>query len=135
MTAPFEGHGASIAFGTSSFTASWTSLSTGPVTRAVISTTHLGTSNAKTSQPADLYDPGQLRGQCHYDPDSQPPFSGASETVTLTYPPGSGQTNGATEASSAYVIEFSPGELTTDGNIIADVVLQRTGAITFVDGS
>lgn len=128
-----EGHGGTITFGTSSTTINARTIQATGVSREVINTTHLGTTTAKTSAPSTLYDAGQVTVTWLYDPDVQPPFTAAAETITLTHP--DTLTNGATSASSGYVINFDEPTMETDAEQIASMTIQRTGAITYTDAS
>ena len=119
------GDGASITFGTSSFTGSWKTLQHTGVSRASVDTTHLGTTNAKTFMSGDLYDPGEISGTLSYDPTSQPPYSGAAETVTITFP------DGTTMAASGFVTNFDEPSLENDVEMIASVTIKLSGAITW----
>ena len=94
------GTGATIAFGTSSYSVEVTNCN-----RPAIDTTHLGTTNARTFRPGDLYDGGQVEVDIHYDPDDHPPISGAEETITITFDVPSGLTNGATAQFTGFIIE------------------------------
>jgi len=121
------GDGATIAFGTSSFTGSWKTLQHTGVARTSVPTTHLTTSNAKTFMPGDLYDPGEISGTLSYDPDAQPPYNGAAETITITFP------GGATMAASGFVMNFDEPSLENDTEMIASVTIKLTGEITWTD--
>ena len=128
---PDIGDGATIAFGTSSFTGSFKTLQHTGVSRASVETTHLGTSTAKTFMPGDLYDPGEISGSLSYDPDSQPPFSGATETVTLTVPLPAGGTTAAKVAAGWFITQFDDPSLENDNEMIASITVKLTGALTY----
>jgi len=130
-----EGQGASITFGTSGTTIQALTIQGAGVARADIPTFDLGTTSAKTYQPGDLYDPGTINVSFAYDPDTQPPFSSTNETITITYPVPSGKTNGATAASSGYVQSFDEPTGQTDQRMEANMVIRRSGEITFTDAS
>lgn len=132
---PDIGDGATIAFGTSSFTGSWKTLQHTGVTRVSVETTHLGTTSWKTFMPGDLVDPGEISGTLSYDPDAQPPYSGAAETITLSFPVPSGQTNAATMAASGFVTNFDEPTLENDSEMIANVTIKLSGTITWTDAS
>lgn len=129
------GDGATINFGTSSFSASWKSLQHVGVARQVIETTHLGTSNAKTFMPGDLYDPGEITGTLSYNPNTQPPIAGAAETITLTFPIPTGSNTGATMACTGFVTSFDEPTLENDTEMIANVSIKLSGEITWTDGT
>jgi hypothetical protein len=129
------GNGTSVTFGTSSFSASLMSVTWGGITRPAIQTSHLGTTTAHTFMPDDLYDGGDITLSIQYNPNTQPPISGAAETVTVTYPVPSGSSNGATHAFSGFVTEFVPGNAGLGELMIASVTVKVSGAITYVDAS
>jgi hypothetical protein len=130
-----EGTGATLTFGTTGVTLDITSIASGGITREALETTNLGTTNAKTFIPGDLYDPGEITVQFQTNPDTQPPFTNASETVTITYPVPTGSNNGATEASSAFVTSVDVSTCEVDSIMMGSCTIKRTGAITFQDAS
>ena len=81
-----EGQGTTLTFGTSGFAALITSIGVPERTREAIETTHLGTTTAKTFQPSDLYDGGEMAISYQFDPALTEPITGAAETVTITFP-------------------------------------------------
>lgn len=129
------GDGATITFGTSSFTGEFKTLQHTGVSRASVPTTHLATSPAKTFMPGDLYDPGEISGVFAYDPDTQPPFSGVAETITLTFPVPTGKSTGATLAASGFITDFSEPSLETDTEMQANITIKLSGALTYTDAA
>lgn len=129
------GTGGSVAFGTSSFTAAWQSIEWDEVTRTVVDTTHLGTTGGMTYMPGDLHETGGVTVEIQYDPDAQPPYTTAAETVTVTYPVPSGSTNGATVEGSGFVDSFTPGGMTVDELMTATMHIKFSGSLTFTDAS
>jgi len=129
------GNGASITFGTSGFTGSLMSIDGNEITREPVETSHLGTTTAKTFIPDDLYDAGELSVTFQYDPDEQPPFAGAAETITITFPVPSGLNNGATCAGTGFVTSFKQPELSVGELMEAEMTIKFSGALTFVDAS
>lgn len=128
------GHGATITFGTSSFTGSITAIGGFTTTREALDTSHLGTSTYRTFTPGDLIDAGEFEVTLLYDADEQPPISGAAETVTITLPdsnPASG--GGATIAGSAFVTQFTTPEIATDQLLTASFTVKWAGTITYSD--
>jgi hypothetical protein len=89
------GTGATMTFGTSSYSADILSISGGEASVPVVDTTHMGTTNSRTAMFGDLVTEGEIEVQIAFDPDEPPPL-GTSETVTLTFPIPSGSMNGAT---------------------------------------
>ncbi len=82
------GHGVTILCGTSGFEAEVLSITPPARTREHIDTSHQETEKAKTFLPADLYDPGELAFDIHFNPDTDPPINGDPETITITFPSG-----------------------------------------------
>lgn len=111
---PDDGLGATLTLGTSTWdtAAVITSITPDAITREALDTTHLGTTTAKTFIPSDLRDNGGFSIEFIADAATSttnivPPMA-AAETVTITYPPPSGSTNGATIAGSAFCTEYTP---------------------------
>lgn len=106
-----DGLGATLTLGTSTWesNAVITSISPDAITRESLDTTHLGTNTARTFIPADLRDNGGFSVEFLADAGNTvcPPFA-AAETVTITYAPPSGSTNGATISGSAFCTEYTP---------------------------
>ncbi len=121
------GDGATIAFGTSSFSGAFKTLQHTGVSRASVPTYHLGTTTAKTYAVGDLYDPGEISGTLGYDPDAQPPYNGAAEAITITFP------GGATMACSGFVTNFDEPMLENDTEMIASITIKLSGSITWTD--
>lgn len=133
--AALNAQGTTIAFGTSSFTAQVLEITPPSVSRDSKDTTHLGTTTARTNEPAKLVTPGVMRLRIRHDPDEQPPYKGPAETITITYPVKSGDTNGATLAFSGWVSSYQPGGAMVDELMEAELEVQMSGDITFTDGS
>ena len=97
------GTGCTVVFGTSGFTADIMSLNGSDITREDIDVTHMGSTGYKEFQPSDLVDGGTVEMEIGFDPDEQPPISGAAETITITFPVPSGGASGATFVFVGYV--------------------------------
>lgn len=134
---PDTGNLASITFGTSGFTASLTSIKPGAIKRPRINTSHLSTTSASGEQyiPGDLpdYDESEIEGQ--YNPNDQPPFNGAAETITITFPVPSGLSTGATLAGSGFVTEFAIGALKNNELMTFSAKISWATLPTFADAS
>lgn len=125
------GTGASIAFGTSSFTANMTSIT--PVSgaeRASIQTTHLGTTTAHTFVPGDLVNWGECEITFQFDPDDRPPIDDPAETITITFPLSSGGTGAATLAGSGFMTNYG-NEVPLEELMTAEATIKWTGDLTF----
>lgn len=107
------GTGATITFGTSSFTAQITNISLSGVSREVLDTSNLSTPIAgsgkfgsKTFLAGDLVDPGSVTIEGHLNPDTVVPIEGASETITITFPVSTGAPTAAKWVFPGQVISF-----------------------------
>lgn len=128
------GHGATITFGTSGFTAAFTEISGFDQAREVLDTTQLSTTDYRTKTPGDLVDAGEFTATFFYDADEQPPITGAAETITITYPdsaPGAG--GGATAAASGFVSSWSSPTLATDQLMSAELTITWADGPTWAD--
>lgn len=101
------GTGISIAFGTSNFTAEMMSINGSGITRESYETSHLGTTGDKTFNPKKLVDQGTIEMEFAFDPDAQPPISGPTETITITFPLPEGGLTAATLVGSGFITDFS----------------------------
>lgn len=125
-------HGVTIAFSTS-FWAEITNLSWTGITRTPIATAHSGTTGGLTFRPSDLYNPGTLEIQGHFDHDKLliTPMTAAAETVTITFPLDTGETTSATWVASGFLTEFSwEGGTVDDEAASYSATMKLTGGIT-----
>lgn len=129
------GNSSTIVFGTSSFAADYTMIGGVEQSRPSLETSHLGTSNYATFMPGDLVDSGELECEFHYNPNNQPPITGAAETITITFPVPSGLSNGATAVFSAFVMNWKSADLENNEIMSATVTLKITGGVTWTDAS
>ena len=133
-----EGAGASLTFATTTNNAfEVTSIQAQGISRESLETTHHGTTGGhKTFQPGDFRDPGTIAVTVLYDPNGpRPPVAAAAEVVTITYPVPSGDTSGATEASTAFVTDWDAPALEIDSIMEATMTLKRSGVITYTTSS
>jgi len=128
------GTGASVTFGTSSFTANFTSITIDGVTRPAIDTTHLGTTVARTFTPGELIDYGEFGIEFQWDPDDFPPIDQAPETITLTFPLSSGGSTAATFAFPGFMTNYS-GAIALEELMTATATIKISGDITDTDES
>ena len=135
---PDDGLGATLTLGTSTWEANAviTSITPDAITREALDTTHLGTTTAKTFIPTDLRDNGGFSVEFIADAANTvcPPMSTA-ETVTITYPPPSGSTNGATISGSAFCVEYTPQSAAPGELMKGSAKWKWTGNITFTASS
>lgn len=122
-----EGYGSTLTAGTSAWTASIISMDWSGITREAIDTTHLGSTDAESFIPSELYNPGSLSVTVRYDPRTPPPYDGAAETWTLTFP---GTGTGATYAASGFIEDFTIGTVENKNTVNATISIKMTGAIT-----
>jgi len=130
-----ESQGLTITFGTSSWTAELTSVNQNDVSREALDTTHLGTTTAKTFIPTELFDGGNLEVEFLHEVDEQPPYSGAAETITVTFPKEAAGSSVANSVQfSGFMTNYSwgapMGELVT-----GSATIKVTGDLTWVDES
>lgn len=118
------GTGTAITFDSGFFaeiiSVNWTGIS-----RPVIETSHMGTTNAMTFTPGNLYDPGELSVEMAFAPGTAPPYDSAAETCTVTYP----DTGAATWAAEAFMSEFETTG-TLEERMTATATLKYSGVIT-----
>ena len=126
--------GATVTFGTSSFTTNLDSIALGGATREAINTSHMGTTSSHTFSPSDLVDEGTVTLSGHFDPDTEPPKDGASETVTITWPLESGESSNATWAATMFVVGHSF-DAPNEDKATASIELKVAGSWTVTAGS
>lgn len=133
MAAIQVGTGATLTFGTSTWTGDLTSISWGGISRPSLDTTHLGTTDARTFIPGDLFDPGELTVEFLFDTDSEPPYTASPETITLTFPDSDAASGaGATAAASGFITSFEVNN-PLEEVITATMTIKFTGDITWSD--
>lgn len=119
------GHGATVTFGTSSYSFAVTSITPPPWEVEVLDKTQLSTTNFAEKHPGDLVDPGQATLEVLYKRDDYPTPGGTPETVTITW--ANEGASAADLAGTAFVVSFTPGALTTNELQTATVVVQYDG--------
>lgn len=102
-----SGQGITVAFATSSFTASLVFVGRTEQTRGALEDSHLGLASGSemTFVPADLIDAGEfvIRFLWNQSFSTFPPITGAAESITITYPLKTGETTGATLAGTGFL--------------------------------
>lgn len=132
-TAQDEARGATLTLSSSTWetAALLKSIQFDAIVRQALETTHLATSNGRTFMPEDLPDYGSITIEFYHIDAIAPPFT-AAETVTITYPLGSGQSGAATFACSGFCIEYTPGSPTGVGEMMmGSIKFKLTGQATF----
>lgn len=129
--AALNGTGATIAFGTSSYSADILSINGSGITRPSIDTSHMG-STVRTFIPGDLVDNGTVEVEIIFDPDDQPPISAAAETITIEF--NSPETTGAQAAGSGFVTDWEFGAPLED-KMTGTYTIKWAGAVTWTDAT
>lgn len=127
------GTGLTITFGTTSYAAEITGANFDGANVPVIDTSHMGTTGARTKRFGDLIDEGQVRVQIHFNPNAQPPM-GTEETVTITFPIPSGDTNGATAAGTGGITERGM-EVPLEDKMVGEYTITWTDDVTWTDSN
>lgn len=134
--------GTQVTFGTSGWAAKITNITPPSGTRAALETTHMETAagaehtNAswRTYIPSDLGTWEPMRVTMHYDPDLTPPIDEPPETITIQYPPASGQTTGASMEFTGFMTSVSS-EVVIDNVASGDYEITVTGDVSLTQGS
>lgn len=131
-TIALEGTGASIAFGTSSFTNDLISLTLPEKVREAIETTHLGTTGGKTFKPAKLKNVGVIQAEFDHNPAQADLLDGQPEQITINYPLLSGQTTPAKLQFTGFVTQQGGEEFRVDARMVTKVSMQVSGDLTYI---
>jgi len=128
------GTGTTVTFGTSSYPCNIRSISHSGLSRAAVSSTHLGTTVAMTKILGKLYDPGTIELEIFHSPNDPPPLTAVAETVTITTPIPTGGTTAATVAASMGCTGASVSYPLEDA-MVSTITLTVLGTITFTDST
>lgn len=120
------GHGTTITFATSGFTAHLRNLSGLGFKRGKIDTTHMETEDAKTNIAEDLYEMNDITAEIFFDPAVVIPSSGTDETITIDFK-GSGKTFAGTGRIAEASISVPMNDMMT-----CSLVLHMTSTFTRV---
>ena len=101
------GHGATIAFGTSGFTAKWRKIGAVEHAGEKVDSTTLDASGFKTFLPGDILDPGEVELEIAFDSEGDQPTALEAETITITFPLAPGQATPATLAGTGFTMSFT----------------------------
>lgn len=131
------GNGATLACGTSGFTAAYNEIDPGALKRGRLNASHLNTTPAQGEQyiPADLVDHDEVAIEWQYNPNQRPPIDMPPETITLTLPPPSGFSNGATLSGQGFFTEFKPPKLKNNEIMVATGKISWTQRPTMANAS
>lgn len=118
-----DGHGTTITFGTSGFSANLLEIGGVSLERAAIDSTHMGTANAKAYIPTSLYDGGSVDITFEFVGNENVPIDAAVETITINWA-------GANAWSfSGFMTGFTPSAQTGE-KMQASATLKITGAVS-----
>lgn len=120
------GNGLTVEFATSGYTSQITSVQPYSMTRESLDTSHMGTTTALTFMAAALYDGGELTMEMHFNPDTSPPITGATEAVIVRFG------SSATASFSCFLIEVTPA-VPNNEIMTHSASFKITGAVTIVD--
>jgi len=96
-----------------------------------IESTHMASPNGwKEFDPSALTDPGELELTVNFDPDETPAFPSTKGGVTVTWPPGAGNSTGAIWECDGFVTGYEPGA-PVDDKMSAKIKLKFSGEPTF----
>ena len=121
-----DGHGTTITFGTSAFTANLIDVSGPAIERAEIGATHMGSTDAMEFIPSALYDPGGVDVTFEHDPALTPPVQSqtATETITINW-----AGSASTYIFSGWMSNYTPTAVSGD-RMTATATIRATGTIT-----
>lgn len=128
--------GITIDFGTNGW--SFVIVNVTPVSEQVddVDTTHQASGTHREYEAGSFVEGGEMSFTVQHDPDIMDSITigDDNETVTVTFPPKSGQTNGATEQFPGYLKRYAK---TADlGSLIeGQITVKVAGAVTYADGS
>lgn len=137
MLVPELGNGTTITFGTSGFTAEVLGIEfSGIGAREAVDTTHFGSTEASSGEfggrtfiPTKLNNPGTVSVEIHFDADTRPPTQEAIETITFTFPQGTGESTPSDWEGQGFSVSFSA-SLVLDGKCTGTLELQLSGVWT-----
>lgn len=119
-----DGHGTTITFGTSSFSADLISIDGPDISRESIDETYMSTADAKAYDPATLYDGGTVTITIAHATTALPPVAGENETITIDWA-GAGDS----WAFTGHVVGYSGGA-SIGARMEATMTIKVSGAIT-----
>lgn len=118
-----DGHGTTITFGTSGFSANLLSINSFTAMRESIDNTHMGTTDAMAFLPASLYS-WEAEITVEHDGSDAVPIDSANETITIDWAGG-----GNTYAGSGHVTNYSAGAA-IGARMEATMSIKGSGAVT-----
>lgn len=131
---------ASLGFGTAitfsgGFCAEITDVKIGGLSREAVDVTNFGSAGGfKEFIPSTLIDSGELEVELIYDTNTEPPITGAVETVTVTFPLKSGESTGATIACDGFLTDTEEA-VPIDDKMSQSVTIKFSGQRTYTPGA
>lgn len=111
------------------FTAKYRQIGAIPRSVEVIDDTHLGSTGYREKRPGDLKDVEPIECEIFANPGVEVPL-GKPATITITYPPGPGQTNGPVFTASAFLSQDSGAAASPGAQMISTYQLVIDGKTT-----
>ena len=132
-----DGNGATVTFGsTAGFFGVVTSIGSLRLSRGAIDNTGLAdTADRVCPGKVTTSDEFELEYYCDSDFDPTVFLSADPELITITYPVGEGETNGATRTGQAFVTSISDPSFSNGTNPSGSMSIKFDGPITFTAGS
>lgn len=119
-----QGTGTSIEF-SSGFFAEILDLTPPGPSRESIATSHFGTTEAMSFEPAKLVDWGEMTVEIAFDPETTPPIGSAAEIIVITFP----DTGATTWTFSGFMTSFEP-SVPMDDQATASCTIKVSGKVT-----
>lgn len=122
------GHGASMTFGTSSYSFNWTKISLSGTSREPVDITKLATTGQMEKMAGDLEEPGTATIDFQWDQAAAvPATSTAAETVTVTFPAPAGHATPPTYAGTGLITAVKLPDLGTGELQMGQLTVQWDG--------
>lgn len=111
------------------FTAKYRQIGAIPRNVEVIDDTHLGTTGYREKRAGDLIDVDPIDCEIFANPGKEVPL-GKVATITITYPPGPGQTNGPVFTASGFISQDSGAAASPGAQMVGTYQLVLDGKTT-----
>ena len=130
------GHGTTVTFATTGFTAELTSLRLVGMARTVLDASHMSVTAASVTQfgnrpylPGRLVNAGQLVIGLHFNPQTNPPIGAPPEVLTITWPIPPGDTFARTWTATGFVASMGVTD-SLDEIMVGEATVQLNSTIT-----
>ena len=124
MSSAQDGHGTTITFGSSGFSAALIGVGGPAATRGAIKSSTMSTADAPEYIPEELYDGGEVKIVVEHDGSDTIPIASAAETITINWG-GTGNSDSFSGFCTAYEASASIGE-----RMQGTMTIKVTGAIS-----